>query len=496
MKKTYTLLFLLCALAQLSRAQYPYQAVIPGPTYAYSDGLQILHLRIDSIQTGNVTSYYHNYRNLQTYAGKMYLDSPDWMGSYMLERFGMDIEFVTRDGSYFIRTDQGVGGKWSFKTLNGNTYIEAEVIAQKRDTFLGVIDSVRYIRLLARDSNGIISHGLNYKELRLSRSYGLLDMPYFKDLLNVPVIYTLTGASHIPGSMYNLDARATFDIRPGDVRHIVQGEMMNYTDVLPGRMREYELRTCISRQELNNGALLVITDSVQFARMNYSFVNGQYTTTYSYIDTLVRDSIHLPDYVFLDKLVLQLSDTPLSKSMNSYCELLPYTYLKFYTSPVFYSLPGRQMKKKTFVYTSPGYWAKGIDDETYGLYIEGLGEYYISWLPSGSTYYRLPLYYRRGTESGGNNSFWHLALSSRDPEARLNVQLYPNPAQDAVMLQFFGPVSDQAHADIYTSDGLMLQRVPIYGNENELSTASWKPGCYFIRVTNGDKISWSRLIRQ
>lgn len=77
--------------------------------------------------------------------------------------------------------------------------------------------------------------------------------------------------------------------------------------------------------------------------------------------------------------------------------------------------------------------------------------------------------------------------------------VYPNPVIDRLNLVFKAETSPQsAKVSIFTVDGMAVysnQLLPIMTNNIQINTSSWSRGIYIIRLTTGNKIISSKVIK-
>ncbi len=84
-----------------------------------------------------------------------------------------------------------------------------------------------------------------------------------------------------------------------------------------------------------------------------------------------------------------------------------------------------------------------------------------------------------------------------EPAALLAAVLYPNPAQDAVYIQFDnGPFPPSTEVQIISSSGIVLtSRMPISGSVAKLSLATFTPGLYFIKIVTPQSVRVLKFIK-
>lgn len=76
----------------------------------------------------------------------------------------------------------------------------------------------------------------------------------------------------------------------------------------------------------------------------------------------------------------------------------------------------------------------------------------------------------------------------------LNVEAYPNPAQDFIVLD--GSDLDNASAVLYSSTGEKLSSHMLIGSHPQLNISALKAGVYFLRIERGHQLLTYRIIKQ
>ncbi|MBP6977188.1 MAG: T9SS type A sorting domain-containing protein [Lentimicrobiaceae bacterium] len=78
-----------------------------------------------------------------------------------------------------------------------------------------------------------------------------------------------------------------------------------------------------------------------------------------------------------------------------------------------------------------------------------------------------------------------------------DVEIYPNPASDHVMIKCIGSISQDASLKVYAvGSGQLVKEVRIEANLMDLDIHDLAQGVYFIRITDGHEIMIKKLIKQ
>ncbi|MBE0639481.1 MAG: T9SS type A sorting domain-containing protein, partial [Bacteroidales bacterium] len=81
-------------------------------------------------------------------------------------------------------------------------------------------------------------------------------------------------------------------------------------------------------------------------------------------------------------------------------------------------------------------------------------------------------------------------ITESDP---LNVEIYPNPADDLVTISITGKESEVSY-QVTDIDGRLIGQSNFTGRETTLDVSNFKPGLYVIRLEIGGKMATKRLV--
>ncbi|HET8572330.1 MAG TPA: T9SS type A sorting domain-containing protein [Edaphocola sp.] len=209
--KQLVLLFALITFAFLANAQQ-YSCIPPEHKTFFTNGKDYLRgMRIDSVKYVGAEKIYYPFKtarvrqHLDTYADTT---GGSWWGSMIIEDTLTGITAIpTRYGdTVWIHPRAGLYDPWTFYRDTAVRYYEAEVIAIDTMTIAGISDSVKVVRIIAKDSNTeALSDPLNGLELRLSQHHGLLQaigfylFPY-KGRYAHPDFYLSLGGAYVDES--------------------------------------------------------------------------------------------------------------------------------------------------------------------------------------------------------------------------------------------------------------------------------------------------------
>lgn len=84
-----------------------------------------------------------------------------------------------------------------------------------------------------------------------------------------------------------------------------------------------------------------------------------------------------------------------------------------------------------------------------------------------------------------------------NPELKIDVMLFPNPAQDILNIRFSEPLNGETIIFLSGPDGRLIDTKIIEAGVllKEINMQKYPPGNYFIRIKNGDKHSVYKIIK-
>jgi hypothetical protein len=189
-----------------------YQCLQSGVTHFFTnDNGYLRGIRIDSVRTmsSDTTVYYPFHTPRGSYDIYGFPVSPVdsnggcWLGKRVLQRNDGTFIFDNywTDSSTIIKTNANVGDSWIFHRDTGRVFYTATVTANDTMTFPGILDSVKTIRINARNASGIVtSDSLNGFTIKLSKNNGFVQV---FDLYTFP--YRLPDSVYTPGIDFFLD---------------------------------------------------------------------------------------------------------------------------------------------------------------------------------------------------------------------------------------------------------------------------------------------------
>ena len=88
-----------------------------------------------------------------------------------------------------------------------------------------------------------------------------------------------------------------------------------------------------------------------------------------------------------------------------------------------------------------------------------------------------------------------IVLGLPNNESANGMIVYPNPAQDQLVIDFGTNLSD-ATIGIFNSLGQEVKQVSVNGNSGTISTVELTNGTYFCRLVSGSKVAVRKFVVQ
>ena len=415
---------------------------------------------VDSVKTINQT-FYHNY-------------SPgisSWIGKKMILKPNGDNIFINRfNDSITIKTTARTGEKWVMWQKN-QIRIEATIDNIDTMSFLGLVDSVKSIRLQSVDKNNNLVNYLSADyTIRLSKKYGLIQTPsmyHFPFKINTQYDNSgtnnqLIGLSSPKAGFQNLTWKEVYDFEVGDEFHV--HESFFYF----GNGTENKIIHKIISKDVSDNIYTYQYLKKQLIRSRVDD-NDEFTYTE---DTITQSFSANSEF---DKL-------PNEPQTNEYGKkILPQFGMSSITPDIKYlTLYDNLINRLDSLI-----WMDNlISDVGYYDYYEfrkGLGGPYYDYHPfmmMGDIFSRL-VYYQKG-----NNS-WGVPfdkLQNDDLNANTKIKIFVDRQNESIQIP--GPRFEQGNLDIaiYDATGKQTANFQLESENNTISINDWPKGIYFYSV--------------
>lgn len=486
----YVLLFLLSCHIQAQ----DYRLLRPEMTYIfghenYSSGeTQYDHaIRFDSVAISGSDTLRFNYRvtNVDTnnFLVACYYSYRDtsWLNNYCIERPGNRWIFLNEVGDSIFW--EGRSGSWKMYEWSNRDYIEATVSGTALETVLGTTDSVRTVTLQAYDNLGAaLNHPVNQREFKVAKTTGLVQAASFWEFPDT--VTGLGGTLQLAGTMNpergigNLDQRRIWDLDVGDSIQ-VHVRSSNFQHESETRIQWVILSKAFS------GGLDTVTYAIEEGSFGF-FTDNNGTANSRGRDTIVvTQAIARPldPYDFLP----QESQPTMALIGN------PYDQPTYYSGPDY---NGRLQKEHRF----SAVLGMNLVDTCYdGIFIhgwnaefgiEGLGGgyYFQTGIPyAANQWWRLPTWFRKGTETWGTWIDFDSVLTAVDkPVTSIGVRIFPQPLTDRAYVRA-GDDCPDCRMEFFDLAGKMVHILPLNISEHTPLDRSNFPtsGLYYFRLMRG-----------
>ncbi|CAN5468715.1 hypothetical protein BH11BAC1_BH11BAC1_20270 [soil metagenome] len=487
--KKHTFLLLFCFTTASIFAQNWQTVVSNRSAFFYGPcSSSVRALLIDSTSYSGTDSILYSYRGMSDvcyyYPGCFHSNDTLWPGiKILISQNGDNIFFNNANDSIIIKTAASLNDTWRLFEMGNGDYISGAIDSIKFVPVLGIMDSVKNIKLTARNSSGTtIAHNINGHYIKISKDHGLVTSVHLFSFPNEQYEYSIIGLSNPALGLQNLTAREIFNLDTGDI--------FQYSDFEDHGLPNYS-------QDYKELKVLNKSISANLDTFNYTF-DRQYYHYYKYFnwDTsyFVHDTemavIAISTYGTLNEFPNQVHQ------VNAWPN---YGFTETIVDSTLYNL--RRIKKLSdffelnlndSCYTYPvGHCIFPVDG-----YAEGLGHVSkLDW--DGGLWpchdYHL-VYFQKGAETWGTPLDWPTILKIENNDLQ-NATIYPNPFTNTIeirnlpSLKTVITISDETGRTILNQTGFPDGVLTIPAN-------SLSNGIYFLNVQNDRGSLHSKLIKQ
>lgn len=479
--KKYSAILILIFFSAASYGQN-WNCFIPGKKQYFINGNYYLKgIRIDSVKTvGSNTVYYpfHTLRdtNAMTLGG---VDSAggSWVGKKVVADSAGVFEFdnIYKD-TVVIKTLADSGESWVFYNDNSDTtglYYLATVVAKDTMEVLGVVDSIKRIKIQAYRDTGAVSYKVNGFEIVLSKNNGLVQtfelytFPYHK-----PYKAETTSDFYIDVyTTYGFDAssmlfRQVKYIIPNtaDINKYELGDYFTYQGSYSTSMSSsYPYGDYYEFSSSNQVKAMSVVSAYETDYTIHSWYSERCTSCYPYKAATVREgdlSLKVHPHILFDT-----TNMPEERG----------TDILYWYNP----------KDTAYCYKSPYYrWA-----DYYNFLGEGCGQgcsYKTGFgrIDSGVCYDATGYigYYIRITGAIKIGNYCHLAVQEIQNETPHTVSISPNPAQTQISITATVTMNNII---VSNAMGQVVYRQHITTQQSlYIDVSNWAAGVYFVKVND------------
>lgn len=430
-------------------------------------------IRIDSTIIAGDTTIYYPFRTLRNQSHWPMNDTGgSWLGKKVKECADGTFIFDTYWGNPIIlKTQASLGDFWIFYQDTSSRYYGATVTAVDTMTVLGVLDSIKRIKIIAIVGSTITtSDPVNNMELILSKSFGFAKI---FDLYMFP--YHPDSGAYIYSTDYFYENCGS---QIFNIIDLVKPTKMELYDFNVGDYFEYNGTEAVS---MDNNAFYV--DSVigktvvSSGSITYIFKTKRYIEYYGYPGSHAL--------TFGTKL-LNVTMAPLFDSRMPE-EVGVYDIIHYHPKD---SL-GCIISPKYDFDMNPWYW-----DEPCGVYEQykiGLGKVFFAECldptpgPASGDSYHLIYAYKNGVGCGG---YHPLPMSVDDVAAPFKeTGIYPNPATTELTVYSAGKINK---VEIYNTIGQSLFSGQFNDGNVHIDIRHLSPGMYLVRVNSSEVLKFSK----
>lgn len=441
-----------------------YRIINPDRDYYYHDLNHVIH--IDSVEGLGSDIRYHNYELIDFCDPPQ--DFPKWLSHPIsVDTAGVFVFQNDSSESITLQSNSQLADTWTLYTYPNGEYLEAEHIATDWQSVLGILDSVKTLSLILRDTLGTPrSSDWNGKPFLLSKNHGLI-RTYNLDRFPVDTTsYQLLGLTNPKLGQPGITDREIFDFEVGD-------EMQYAEDYLTGShsLQAYDRWIVLSKEIFPNSFRYEIEET----RLRFLEINGQIEATMSF-DTVTK-AYPTPQF---PKLPFEDTETDIVYwySMNSPYGGRTIRYNNLLEPDEF--LPCWQMALDIF----PTFGVAGLG-----------GNNFYTWVPWALFGSYVPIYYKKGGVEWGTPFDFSVGLA---PDLTKNITLSPNPFSNNLQISFPDNLAQPVNIELYDLNGkIQLSKKLSPGTESEINTTSLPAGLYLYRITATDgRFTTGKLVKR
>jgi len=476
------LLFLFTALALNSQAQ-DYQTVCADRSALFKNPTnQIIGLRIDSVKIESDTILYP-FATIQDVSAEGCFSpyKASWIGQkVIIKPNGNNLFFNRECDTITLKTRAQLHESWITFHRADTFIVEATVQNISSGEFFGLNDTVKTIHFRVSDQNGnTIEHDLNNLKVKISKNHGFVETLNFYLFPDFTVRitgdrlekHTLVGLTNPDVGIQNLKWFDVFDFNAGDELHIIE----NRTGNPPfSPFMEFEKKTIFNYLERTD-----YSDSIVYRCSR-------------------KQSI---EKVYSDSSSLEINSDTVKQVIHSNPGFDKFPGEPVIDSDLMYSyyMKNEQLLKKIdqletqqFVFNN-GCYRLVVGDACLREmeYFQGLsGPYYSCTGYVGDSEERKLVYYKKGETEWGEKL---IITGVSDFRKDNNIQVYPNPANDAVTFQL-NNANETTYIQLFNATGSLTKSIQFNSSSHQLDLTGFKNGIYFYRIGFEGSVYTGKLI--
>jgi len=463
---------------------------------------QIVSTRIDSVHISGTDTTYFFFDISREKSGlpnncRQDVRSAPWTGPWMKVNGNHQTRFLNKYGdTILIHPRKWVLGDYSVVQLDSGKVLRAEVAHQYNKLFLDIGDATRVHILQAYDSTGAeVSHPFNGKRLELTWNYGMVTTYNIWEFPYDTTTYQLAGIERYHTDTLLLD---TLNVKAWDVFNYQLGDEFHYKryDISGNAASHSSTLTLEKRMVIDVGhPPFADTLHYDFLRIRLIYAtNGAGLTDTSFLLDTISETIYLSEYAFLDKFadefykkgrfgtagIMRMIRTP---QYRRRIQKLPEEPYHFDSSNHCLSVNGAQLPRHA--------------------YADGLGM--TAWFeedanPAYNYNYDSLIYYQKGVYQWGDPVIFP-GMVGVEPEASVSpdIQLYPNPATAAVMIEADQILEPDDRIVLTDLMGKTVWQKQLHHQEKHmlLDVSRFPAGLYLVRILrDGRPLFATRMVKR
>ncbi|MFH0893836.1 MAG: T9SS type A sorting domain-containing protein [Bacteroidota bacterium] len=414
--------------------------------------------------------------------------------------YGKQICFSTNGVYTFLNKDSdtirvlskaALNDSWTFLNISPELRLEATVIGKQKMNFLGQTDSVKIIRLLAKDNNNInVSHPLNNTSLQLSKNFGLIKtfdfytFPYDTTALN------LIGCSSPQIGKQDIKYQDVYNYNIGDEFHFkrynLSWQQNGSNFYVYSGYNSIVIRT-VSKK----------TVSANADTLTYEFIDCSKTLNYSNFlcDTSYRTDTLIENIIFSELDSVKFAFQPYELAHTSSGSNLTAVRMIYHS---WHARVARNIKENAYYRDTCYYENTVFPSITYYTYIRECGGPYYSYGMNGQEVANTLEYFRKGSEVWGTPLGQDCPdlFSAIPPElVTAKISVFPNPASGIINVVVPGN-HVSCNLSVFDMQGRTVINNPVNAGVNVIDVSSLTKGIYFVRLVDSSSSEVLKIIIQ
>lgn len=437
-------------------------------------------ISIDSVYEVSSRVYLQNHKSLRSYDGGCYLpDQPSFIGSKIWIDSSGAYNFLTlSEQAIILYPGVDTGDTWvMYKNSGDNLVFECTVESKELASVLTLQDSVKTYILQAKDTLGNIKqHCFNGKRIKLSKNYGLIEIPdfYLFPSCQMPIeTYKIVGIPVPLTGVQNIGFEEIYNMEIGDEFHTYY-----HWEGPPG-------------YESSSQAISKLTGKTVNANATITFIFHQFLLSNG---TLYDSAIITQEVNFNSFTANQLKKVPGETLLRN-----PNGLVIALSSVGTYNDDGPLAKYNgvpVYSFSSAGCF-RNNDPGIVSQYIMGCGGPYDSYGEYHNHWGTKLVYYKKGETEWGTPYVINDTLNMGEEKRMFaDVLVYPNPATQLIKLKIMSRIFHPLILEIHDILGNEITRISINSPEVEIDVSNFKNGVYLYKLYNSATIHLGKIIKR